>query len=162
MSTAPEIAMLDVWKDKSPTLINEIVTTWEDAKVLPSGVDAQARAQEVVMIVRNSKGIIGITTAKKMHYEPLRNEVYFMRGFIVPSFRIPGLFVKMISSTLERLEQDFREHQSEQKPIGVIAEVENPRLKQANVTRLVSGMTLLGFTKKHNPIYVHYFKGSRY
>ena len=162
MSAKPEIAFYDVWQNKSPSLIREIVTTWKNAKVLPQGVDAEARAKEVVLVVRSSNKTIGITTAKRMYYDPLRNEMYFMRGLVLPEYRVPGLFVKMITATLERLERNFHEEDLEKKPIGVIAELENPRLKQANVTQLVSGMTLLGFSAKQNPIYVHYFKGSRY
>lgn len=163
MKTSGNIAIYDVWKDKTPELLQEIVDTWDQAKALPKSVDPIKRANEVVLIVRtDSHQIIGVTTAVKTYYPQLKNDLFFIRGFILPEFRIPGLFAKMITQTLAKLEASFLQSKDEKRPIGAIAEIENARLKQANVTKLVSGMTLLGFSQKDNPIYVYYFRGSRY
>lgn len=163
MSSHSDLTIQVVWESKSSELVKEIVATWEEAKALPKNVDATTRAQEVVLVVRdNSQKIVGITTAKNRLYAHLKNELYFIRGFIVPKFRIPGLFARMIIQTLNTLESDFLNSSEEKRPIGAIAEVENSRLKQANVTRLTSGMTLLGFSPKDHPVYVYYFKGARY
>ncbi len=158
-----QIKIVDVWSNKSEELIQEIVDTWKKVGALPNQVDPFIRAKQVVLVARNEDNeIVGITTAKKTYYTPLKNDFYFFRGLLLPDYRIPGLFINMTIKTFERLEEFNYALIGEKKPLGVITEVENPRLKKANLTKLSSGMVLIGFSTRGNPIYVYYFKGARY
>lgn len=157
------IKTYNIWREKDQSTLLEIIEVWNRLKVLPPEIDPTSRAQEVVSIARDEEGrIVGITTAKLMVYPPLKNQLFLIRGLLVPECRIPGLFTKMIVETLQILEGDVAKMKSESKPIGAFAEIENQRLKQANLTQLASGMSLLGFSQKENPIYIYYFKGARY
>lgn len=164
MNVDPQtIKTYNVWQKKEQTILLEVIEVWNRLKVLPPDIEPISRAQEVVSIARDEQDrIVGITTAKLMVYPPLKNQLFLLRGLLVPECRIPGLFTKMIIETLQILEEDVVKMKQSGKPIGVFAEIENQRLKQANLTQLASGMSLLGFSQKDNPIYIYYFKGARY
>jgi len=157
----PSFSFQIIWQKVSEELTEEIVSVWKSLNVLPKNVNPRERAKEVVLLARNKENqIVGITTAKTLYYSPIKNELFFFRGLIVPGFRIPGLFMNMVTETIQVLEEHF--NNSGSSPIGVFTEIENKRMQQANVTRLKSGMILIGFSERDNPIYVYYFKGSRY
>ena len=159
----PALRLHKVWNEKDEVLINEIIDVWRNAKVLPPNSDPHERAKQVVLVVRNeNEKIIGITTALRRPFPQLRNDLYYVRGLILPDFRLPGLFAKMSLETFKTLEDHTIQSTEQKKPIGTISEIENKRLKEANLTRLPSGMTLLGFSQNNNPIYVHYFKGAQF
>lgn len=158
-----DIVIQKVWGVKTPELINEIINTWKKHNAIPPEVDTQKRAGQVVLVVRNGSGeIVGITTAAQFFYQPLKNNLFALRGMLVPNFRVPGLFIKMITTTIETLESFTKESSESNKPIGVIAEVEVPNIKSGRFTKLASGMTLLGFSSQDHPVYVYYFKGAVY
>jgi len=157
----PSFSFQVIWQKVSEELTEEIVSVWESLNVLPKNTNPRERATEVVLLVRNEENqIIGITTAKTLYYPPIKNELFFFRGLIVPGSRIPGLFMNMTMETIQVLEEHF--NNSNTSPIGVFTEIENKRIQQANLTRLKSGMILVGFSERANPVYIYYFKGSRY
>jgi len=65
-------------------------------------------------------------------------------------------------TTIDTLESYTQELHQTKKPIGVIAEVEVPDIKSGRLTKLASGMTLLGFSSQDHPIYASYFKGATF
>lgn len=158
-----DLVIQTVWEAKSPELVEEIINTWKKYNALPPEVDTQKRANQVVLVVRNGNGeIVGITTAAQFFYQPLKNELFALRGMLVPDFRVPGLFIKMITTTIETLESNTKKSNESNKPIGVIAEVEVPNIKSGRFTKLASGMTLLGFSSQDHPVYAYYFQGATY
>jgi len=158
-----KISIHNVWQQKSNDLIEEIINFWKSRGAVPSEIDLTRRAEQAVLVVKNEVGeIVGITTAYLTKYPPLRNHFFVLRGMLAPDHRIPGLFIKMTTTTIETLE-DFSKTMSENKrPIGVLAEVENNDLKQTRMTQTPSGMVLTGFSQRENPVYVYYFKSARF
>ncbi|MEM6644302.1 MAG: hypothetical protein AAF616_15090 [Bacteroidota bacterium] len=149
--------------EKSDELLFQIAKIWSQTGALPKHIDPIDRAKEAVLIAREEdKRIIGVTTSRIVEYAQLKNHFFMIRGFIVPQFRIPGLFMKMIKQTMCDLESYSLTLREPVKPIGILAEVENAKLKSARLTRLASGLTLQGFSSKGNPIYVYYFQGTRF
>ena len=158
-----KITINNVWKNQTKELTDEIVTFWNNHKAIPPNVDIYDRAKQVVIVVRNEKTeIIGVTTSYLTTYSQLKNNVFVFRGMISPSYRIPGLFIKMTIESLQILEEFSSSMNESARPIGVIAEMENANLRKARITKLASGMTLLGFSQKENPVYVRYFKGAKF
>ncbi|GAB4232686.1 MAG: hypothetical protein Tsb0034_05540 [Ekhidna sp.] len=156
-----KIEFENVWEHKPDHLIEEIVDTWKSNNLIPPQLDAYERAREVVYVVRSQGAIIGLTTAKRIMYATLKNEVFFYRGMVLPQHRIPGIFMKMTTETIKVLEA-YTKAQQGSKPIGVIAELENPKLREMRLTRLPSGLQLIGFSQRDLPIYVTYFKDARF
>ncbi|MEO9869474.1 hypothetical protein [Ekhidna sp.] len=157
------ITIHDVWQKKTDELIEEIVAFWTAHNAIPPHVDINQRAHQVVLVVRNLDGeIVGVTTAYSTKYPLLKSMLFVFRGMLDPGYRIPGLFIKMTTMTIQLLERHTKLLDERERPIGMIAEVENPNLKEARMTKSPSGMTLIGFSKKENPIYAYYFKGARF
>ena len=158
-----KITINDVWQSKSEELIEEIIAFWDARSAIPPNVDINKRAHQVVLVVRDEKNqIVGVTTSYLTNYAPLKNNFFVYRGMLAPAYRIPGLFIKMTSTTIRILEEFSKTMNEKDRPIGIIAEVENPNLKEARMTKTSSGMTLTGFSKKGNPVYVYYFQGARF
>ncbi|WP_425392996.1 hypothetical protein [Ekhidna sp.] len=158
-----KITIHNVWANKPNELVKEIIDFWNQYKAIPPSEDISKRAKQVVIVARNEKDtIIGVTTSYKQHHAPLKNNLFVFRGMIAPDFRVPGLFIKMTKETIQVLEYYSKSTDEKDRPIGLIAEMENPRLKRVGSTKTPSGMTLIGFSKKDNPIYVYYFKGARF
>ena len=155
----PTTTIHNVWQNKTEKLIDEIIVFWKKSNAIPPNVDIHQRAQQVVLVVRNeSDQVIGITTSFMTNYTPLKNSFYVFRGMLDQNYRIPGLFIKMTSTTIRILKEFSKTLSTEDRPIGIIAEIENPSLKRARMTKTPSGMTLIGFSPKENPIYVYYFQ----
>ena len=153
----------NVWQNKSGELIKEIINFWKVHLAIPPNVDIEKRAKQVVLIARNEKNeIVGVTTSYLTKYVPLKNKFFIFRGMIDPEYRIPGLFIKMTITTIQILEEFSKTLSEKERAIGIITEMENPNLKKARMTRTSSGMVLVGFSKKENPVYAYYFKGARY
>ena len=158
-----KVTIHDVWQDKTEELVQEILDFWKVHRAIPSNVDINKRAQQVVLVLRDeNQEIIGITTSYVTKYTILKNNVFVFRGMLAPSHRIPGLFIKMTITTIQILEASSRALNDKERPIGVIAELENPALKKARITKTPSGMHLIGFSQRENPIYAYYFQGARF
>ncbi len=159
----PKTTITNVWQSKSAELIEDIIAFWKAHRAIPPNADITKRAQQVVLVVRNEKDqIIGITTSYLTNYAPLKNSFFVFRGMLAPEYRIPGLFIKMTLTTIQVLEDFSKTLNGKDRPIGIIAEIENPHLKEARITKTPSGMTLIGFSQKENPIYAYYFQGARF
>ena len=158
-----EITINNVWQNKSDELIQEIIAFWKSHRVIPSNVDIDDRARQVVLAVRNEEEqIVGVTTSYLTKYAPLKNTFFVFRGMLAPEYRIPGLFIKMTIASIQILEKYSSKLNETERPIGVLTEIENPGLKKTRMTKSPSGMTLIGFSAKGNPMYVYYFKGARF
>ncbi|WP_420317574.1 hypothetical protein [Ekhidna sp.] len=161
--SSQKITIHNVWVEKTDELIQEIISFWNQYNAIPPSEDIVKRAKQVVIVARNANNqIIGVTTSYLTDYPTLKNNLFVFRGMISPVYRVPGLFIKITKETIQVLETYSKSIGEEDRPIGLIAEMENPHLKSVGSTKTPSGMTLIGFSKKDNPIYVYYFKGARF
>lgn len=158
--TMEELTFENVWGPKSDELITEIANKWKSMGVLPPDEVPEKRANQVVFLIRNTaQDIVGISTAYNLHVAQLKNHLLAFRGMIDPKYRYPGLFTKLVLNTFDYLEEVHGEIVP--KPIGLLAEVENPNLlkiKQA-VTR--TGLIFIGYSRRGFPVRVRYFKGAK-
>lgn len=158
-----EITIENVWTNKSARQVQEIIDFWNDHKAIPPSEDISKRAQQVVIVARNENSkIVGVTTSYLKNYTPLKSKLFVFRGMIAPDYRVPGLFIKITNETIQVLEKFSKSIDANERPVGLIAEMENHQLKKARSTKTPTGMTLIGFSKKENPIYVYYFRGARF
>jgi hypothetical protein len=157
------VAPANVWRRVGPELQAEIVDFWKSNNMLNPDVDAQARAIEAAYIVRSEGKIVGLTTAGVVRFKQLNNNVFYLfRMAVLPQFRIPGIESKLLVDTRDTLEA-YSAAQAENKCIGLLTFVENPRLI-ANRNEAVwpaSKMVYIGSDREGRHIRVYYFKGAR-
>lgn len=155
------IIIENVWLNKPNGFTEDVLEYWSRANLLPADQDAKNRAKQVVFTARLPDGkIIGLTTAFLVKYPPLKNTLFYFRGSLDPSFRIPGLFTKLTKATLTYLESIHKDLQPT--PIGVLAEIENANLQKLRSVVTPAGFIFIGYNKAGVPVRVYYFDGARY
>jgi hypothetical protein len=153
----------NVWRRVGPEMQEAIVNFWKSNNMLNPEVDASARALEVVYTVRSNGKIVGLTTAGVVRFKQLNSNVFYLfRMAVLPQYRMPGIESKLLVDTRDTLEE-YASTQTENKCIGLLTFVENPRLI-ANRNEAVwpaSKMVYIGSDKEGRHIRVYYFKGAR-
>ena len=72
----------NVWKRITPELAEEITAFWVAESALPKGAKPDARAQQVVVIMRDDKGAIAAVSSAVPRVVPrLRQVLYYYRTF---------------------------------------------------------------------------------
>jgi hypothetical protein len=152
-----------VWDRSTPEIREEITKFWEENKLLPSGVSAEDRAKEVVLIARDESGnVAGISSAMHIRFKQLNNNYFFAyRSVLLPQHRIPGLAQKMIVETRDILEK-YAESMTQNKCIGMVTFVENKGvIEKINYGVWPSSkMVYIGNDKQGRQIRLYYFKGA--
>jgi len=158
----PQLTINNVWMNVTPDLQRDIVDFWNSNNMLNPAVDSQARAQQVVLTVRNNGKIVGLTSADFVKFHQLNDNLFYLfRMIVLPELRLPGIGSKLIVETRDILE-DYAEKQTTNKCIGLLTIVENPQLiAQRNEAVWPSKMVYIGNDKAGRPIRVYYFKGVR-
>ncbi|MBS1544458.1 MAG: hypothetical protein JST14_12545 [Bacteroidetes bacterium] len=158
VSPRPEFEL--VWKAVSLQTKEEVYRLWSDVNVLFDPEQARQRGEQLVFVVRDSKGeVVAESTAFKVPVRQLRNWFYGMRLMVSGHDAPPGLLPELARRTVEFLEGlprvDEREH-----CIGVITLVENERLKRSHTKAVwpASGMVYIGNSAKGHHLRAHYFK----
>jgi hypothetical protein len=153
----------NVWMNVNPELESEIIDFWSAHRMLSPEVDARERAREVVLTVRHSGKIVGLTSSGVVKYHQLNDNIFFLfRMIVLPEFRVPGIESKLIVATQQILEA-FSEKQTTNRCIGMLTFVENPQLiaKRREAVWPASKMVFIGNDKAGRQIRVYYFKGAR-
>lgn len=154
----------DVWQKMTPELISHVIKFWDDNKMLRPGFSSEARARQVVLIVRREVGkeIVGLSTAELITFKQLNsNNFYMYRSIVLPGFRHPGLASKIIVETRDLLET-YNKTVATNPCIGMITFVENPRIQEFRREAIwrASKMAYIGMDKQGRHIRVYYFKGA--
>jgi hypothetical protein len=162
MNIQQQIEFINYVESGDQELKNQIINMWGKHHSLHPSVDPNERIKEVVYAARWKDEIIGVTTAVLTKVPSLNNNLlYTFRGMIVPDKRIPGLFFRLAEMTYKYLHEKPI-LSSGHKPIGLIAEMENPSFRNMKLTKTLTGFILIGFSKRKNPIYVRYFEKANF
>lgn len=153
-----------VWQKMTPELVSQVIKFWDDNKMLRPGFSSDARARQVVLIVRREVGkeIVGLSTAELITFKQLNsNNFYMYRSIVLPGFRHPGLASKIIVGTRDLLEA-YNKTVKVNPCIGMITFVENPRIQEfrREAIWMASKMAYIGMDKQGRHIRVYYFKGA--
>lgn len=153
-----------VWQKMTPELVSQVIKFWDDNKMLRPGFSSDARARQVVLIVRREVGkeIVGLSTAELITFKQLNsNNFYMYRSIVLPGFRHPGLASKIIVETRDLLET-YNKTVATNPCIGMITFVENPRIQEFRREAIwrASKMAYIGMDKQGRHIRVYYFKGA--
>lgn len=129
--------LVNVYQKTTPEIRQAIIDLWSRNRVLPRGADADARAQQVVLLAIKAESgqLVGVSTIYPETMAHIGRSdhdgtpYFFYRMFIQPDDRIPHLAVRMIYLTFELIRDLPMQH----KPKGMIAVAENPRLADKTV-----------------------------
>jgi hypothetical protein len=163
-TTNRQVFIENVWQKISPPLLQEVISFWEENKMLKAGISSQERAHQVVLIIRSEKEnrIVGVTTAALVTFRQLNNNNFYLyRSIILSEYRHPGLTSKVIVETRDFLEA-FSKRITVNRCIGMLAFVENPRIQQYRREAIwpASKMAFIGVDKQGRHIRVYYFRGA--
>jgi len=152
----------NVWNRVSPDLRREIVHFWMAKNALSIQEEAEERAGQVVLVVRNLvRQIVGLCTAKKMFSERLNNFIYFYRTMIDPDYRRYGLALDLLIKTRDFLETQFTKG-IEKEAIGILLTLENKDIN-ATFRKAIwprTGFVFIGFNRNGHQVRAYYFKGA--
>ena len=158
-----DLEISNVWMKVTPNLAQEVIDFWNTHRMLKPEVDAQERAKQIVLTVRRKGKIVGLTSAGVIKYHQLNDNIFFLfRMIVLPEFRVPGIESKLAFETQNILEA-FASKQEANKPIGILAFVENPQLnaKRTEAVWPATKMVFIGNDKAGRQIRLYYFKGVR-
>ncbi len=150
----------NVWGTGSEDIRRQVLALWKDHGG-PTGKAGEERVKQLVFVVRDGATVVGLSTSLKVYVRQLRNYLFAVRLMVAPDFRVPGLEAKLVVITRDFLES-IHAGDAENPAIGIIALVENPRLKARNeAVWRASRMVYIGNSAEGHHIRVYYFKGAR-
>jgi len=138
---------------------DEIIGMWVTAGVLPPP-EAQRRVAEVVLTARDPSGsLAGVNTVYVAAVPGASGPYYFYRTFLRPAHRgVWGLAATMFRLALRFL----AEYPHPQRPLGLVAVIENPKLAHPRIARRLRrlGLHHLGRDSNGREVWCARFDGS--
>ena len=119
--------------------------------------EAWRRCAEVGCVVLNAANdIVAVSSVYKDILNADRQAYWFYRMFVRPDCRIPGLAVKILNTTVDRLSRAYQQAPgTADAPQGIIIVTENPKLEsQAGIRSLQrAGFIRLGVNARANSVW---------
>jgi GNAT superfamily N-acetyltransferase len=159
VDTGPlDVAIRHVWRQTDAAIEADAKALWRRLSVLPEGVDADLRADEIVSAAYVGDVLAGVTTAFVRELEFLRHRFYMFRGLVAPEFRKHNIGRRLLAHAREVLEAWAREH-PEEGVAGIAGVIQNPVLvdRPRMPTSPVGAFTLVGYTDNGEQIRVAWF-----
>jgi len=154
--------IIPVWKKVDAALKQELLDFWSRNKALREGDQADMRADQAVCIGRDQEGQVCAVATAVLRVSPrLRQPTYYYRQFFDPSQRGQHQTVPFVKRACEVL-QEWNAAQAEPEAIGVLAELQNPKLKSRYSTAVIpeAGFIFVGYSPRNFPLFVSYFEGA--
>ena len=99
------LRFVPAWKRNDAKLEADAVTMWRTLGVLPSNIDLELRAKELVVSAYVGDRLVAVTTADIQLHEPVRQRLVFGRIFVHPEFERIGLVVPQTIAMREELRE---------------------------------------------------------
>ncbi len=151
----------NVWKHITPELAEEITAFWIAEKALPKSAKPDARAQQVVVVMRDDQGAIAAVSSAVARVVPrLRQVLYYYRTFCGAAHRGNKTSIPMMQATQKAL-MEYNLGLPKPEAIGVIIEIENTMIA-GHYTEAFwpqTGFSFIGYSPRGLPLRVHYFPG---
>ncbi|MTI38070.1 hypothetical protein [Fulvivirga lutimaris] len=147
-----------VWKKITSEEVIQIVGFWLRLGIL-SRPEAYKRANQVVIMIKNKNDeLIGVSTAFPTYFDQLRAHVYAYRCLIKKDSRVIGLETKLTLETKSVLQKGLS-GVKENKPVGLLAVVQNERLSNDARYAVWPGVNMIyvGNNNAGHSIRVSYF-----
>lgn len=150
-----------VWKKITPELTQEIVEFWSVEKALPIRENPEARAQQAVVVMRDSNGkIAAVSTAVLSIIPRLQQPLYYYRTFCAEAYRGMGTSIPMMKACQKAL-HEYNLGLPDPESIGIHIKLENEMLtKHYNMAHWQqTGFNFMGYTPRGHVVRAYYFPG---
>lgn len=153
-----DIDMHMVWRQGDAKVEADVKALWRRMSVLPEGIDADLRVEEIVSVAYHGETLVGVSTAFVRELEFLRHKFAMLRGTVAPEYRQHNIGRRLLAHSRIALEVWAREH-PEAEIAGCAGVIQNPKLveKPRKPTSPVGAFVLVGYTDKDEQIRVSWF-----
>lgn len=143
------------WQKSDPALEADAIRAWSTTGVLPKSDGPEVRIKQLALVAYEDGALAGLSTLNIRPYEPLKQKFAFMRGFVMPDFRMHEVGRDLMVETLNMIEQWAFEHQDE-KIAGMMAVVQIPGVGREPAGKKIKA-TLIGYVNGNQQLRLRWF-----
>lgn len=150
-----------VWKNVGPDLAAEITEFWIKEKALPKGADADARAQQVVVVMRDDGGAIAALSSAVPDVVPrLRQVLYCYRTLCAAGHRGNRTSFTMLQNSQKAL-LEYNQGLPQPEAIGIYMEIESRMIAEHYDEAFWprTGFSFIGYSPRGLVLRAYYFPG---
>ena len=162
----PDLELRTAWCQQDPELQQAAVGFWTSLGILPPGVEAKDRSEELCVVAYADASVAGVSTAVVAELPHLRNRFAFMRCAVAPDRRGQHIATALTQESA-RVLSDWSQANPELKVAGMAIIVESPALaplaqfpvwpaRDADLAEM-AGLNLVGYTQAGQQIRVVWF-----
>ena len=149
------IAYLQAWRKYDPALEAEAIRAWSTTGILPKSDSPEIRVKQLALVAYVDGELAGLSTLNIRPYEPLKQSFAFMRGFVMPKYRMHEVGRDLMVETLKMIEQWAFENQDE-KIAGMMAVVQIPGVGMEPTGKKIKA-TLIGYVNGNQQLRLTWF-----
>jgi hypothetical protein len=156
------LRVIPVWRQVTPSLVDELTRFWLDHQAIGNAEKAAVRAQQAVLVARDADGsLCGVATAMLRVLPRLRQPLYYYRQFFAPRWR--GRYQALtFFRRAKQVLQAYNAGLPRAESLGLLLEIENPQLaqrfKRAHMPQ--TDATFIGYSPAGLQLRVSYFDGA--
>jgi len=146
---------VEAWRKSDPKLEADAIRAWSMTGALPKSDAPEIRAKQLALVAYVNGELAGLSTLNVRLYEPLRQKFAFMRGFVMPDYRMHEVGRDMMFETLQMIERWAFENQDE-KIAGMMAVVQIPGVGREPTGKKIKA-TLIGYVNGNQQLRLTWF-----
>ena len=149
------------WGLRDPSLEQAAIGFWRDLAILPQGVDAAARAAELVALARQGDTVAGVSTAAIQEVPTVRSRFAMFRCAVAPAHRRSHLATDLLLNAKTLIEQWSLAHpEARVRGLGIVLEADIGERGRIPLWPQ-SGMQLAGYTPEGRQLRLAWFAHAR-
>ncbi|MDO8287840.1 MAG: hypothetical protein Q7T44_01340 [Parvibaculum sp.] len=149
------VEYIDAWRKDDPRLEADARRIWSEPGVLPEGKGTETRMKELALVAYEDGQLAGLTTLDVRVFPYVRQKFAFIRGFILPAFRMKAAGRDIMLETHKMIETWALKNPGE-KLAGLAAIIQVPGVGDHPVGRS-TGMVLVGYTDRNEQVRIAWF-----
>jgi hypothetical protein len=155
-----DLEITSAWRLNDNNIERQAIQFWDTLKILPPGIEPEARAKELVAVARLGGELAGVATAAIEDLPFVRSRFAMFRAAVAPQHRRSHIAYEILIYSRQVLERWSREHPDQNvKGMGVVLEAQLLRANEPIWPE--NGLTLVGFTPLGQQIRLAWFDHAR-
>lgn len=153
--------LIPAWGLRDPGLEQAAIGFWRDLAILPPGVDAAARAAELVAVARQGDAVAAVSTAVIQEIPAVRSRFAMFRCAVAPAHRRSRLATDLLLNAKRLIEQWSLAHpEARVRGLGVVLEADVGERARMPLWP-EAGMQLAGHTPEGRQLRLAWFAHAR-
>lgn len=149
------VEYLNAWHKDDPRLEADARRIWSEPGVLPEGKGTEARMKELALVAYEGGQLAGLTTLDVRVFPYVRQKFAFIRGFILPEFRMKATGRDIMLETHKMIET-WALNNPDEELAGMAAIIQVPGVGE-NPVGGSSGLVLVGYTNRNEQVRIAWF-----